>query len=251
MSSRLLTHSRLLIAALVLAFAWAGPGGGTSHAQDLPSWAEPQEQSRQSTQPRERQRQRPQIEDRRKSAPDRSSSRVEPRMGQGGNQPGGFRTNNEGGGVVDNCSKCSGKFDVCCSTGDDKIQCRKNKSQCENRGGTVVPIGGPWAPFWTGMLIVSGVALGVYRLSEENGEARLLGGSSLATWTRTLIVVGLLIGGTTASSAHGFQAASTCASTLPPILPWGSYWIGMVLAAGLLGAAGRLYTQSSTARGQT
>jgi hypothetical protein len=100
------------------------------------------------------------------------------------------------------------------------------------------------------MLIVLGVAFGVYRLNSIEERLQPLGNMSVAIGTRVLVAVGLSIGLTSVSSAYGFQAASKCASTLPPILPWGSYWVGLVLTAGLLGAAGRLYTQASAARGQ-
>ena len=114
-----------------------------------------------------------------------------------------------------------------------------------------MPIGGPWAPLWTGMLVVLGVAFGVYRLNSIEEKLRPLGSMSVATGTRVVVAVGLAIGLTSVSSAHAFQTASQCASSLPPILPWGSYWMGLVLTAGLLGAAARLHTKTSAARGQT
>lgn len=43
MISRLFARSRLLFVTLFLAFAWAGTGGAPSHAQNLPSWAEPRD----------------------------------------------------------------------------------------------------------------------------------------------------------------------------------------------------------------
>jgi hypothetical protein len=95
------------------------------------------------------------------------------------------------------------------------------------------------------MLIVLGVTFGVYRLNTIEERLRPLDNMSAAMGARVLVAVGLVVGLTSVSSAYGFQTASQCASTLPPILPWGSYWIGLVFTAGLLGAAGRLALRSS------
>jgi hypothetical protein len=139
--------------------------------------------------------------------------------------------------------ECSANND--CGNGE---KCCTGPGRCVSQGtkcSEVVPIGGPWAPLWTGMLIVLGVAFGVYQLNSIEERLRPLGNMSVAMGTRVLVAVGLAIGLTSVSSAYGFQTASQCASTLPPILPWGSYWIGLVLTAGLLGAAGRLALRSS------
>lgn len=254
MSTRLRTHIRLLVAVLFLTFAWAGAGGGPSHAQNLPSWAEPQSQPERV----------PDRESRYGEPPNRSPDRsgdITSNSGVPGNIGGQLRPNNNGqGNTCQVDTDCNGQNKVCingscttttgtCTIDDD---CNGNKTcvdgQCVNS--SQIPIGGPWAPFWTGMLIVLGLAFGVYRLSDGEGELEHLAGTSQMT-SRVVVFAGTIIGGTSVSSAYGFQVASRCASTLPPILPWGNYWIGLVFTAGLLGAAGRLYIQNSGARGQT
>lgn len=91
------------------------------------------------------------------------------------------------------------------------------------------------------MMIVLGLSLGVYYLMEDQDlSGSSLGGVQAAMWTRALIVVGLVVGGTAVSGIHGFEAASSCTSSLSVFVPWAVYWTGLVLAAGLLVGTYRL-----------
>jgi hypothetical protein len=156
MSSRLLTHSRLLTAALVLAFAWAGPGGGTSHAQDLPSWAEPSDQTE-----NDRSYRRDRETDRRntggrKRARSSSSDYNEDMLGPQMSTKGRFRTSNQGKCDPNDENPCGDGF-TCVPAGESSnYVCRSNNS-------AKVPL----SPVGALILAFSGLSYGVIGLKRR------------------------------------------------------------------------------------
>ena len=193
--------------------------------QNLPSWADPSP-SEDRFQGEPSRRPRPDRSD-----PSREGTSPTERPSRGG---GGFRTK-MGGGNVDSCSECTGKFNVCCST-QSGIKCRKSVDQCESGGGggTVVPIGGPWAPYWTSLMVVIAVGLGVYYLNKQGRPFPGPDGAAAATGSRTFAFAGLIVLGAAAASAYGFETSAVCGSALSPLVPWSSYWGGHLLGVGVL-----------------
>ena len=98
-----------------------------------------------------------------------------------------------------------------------------------------MPIGGPWAPFWTSLMVVLAVGLGVYYLNKEGRPfPGPEDGATAATGSRTFAFAGLIVLGAAAASAYGFEMSAVCGSVLSPLVPWGSYWGGLLLGVGVL-----------------
>lgn len=122
----------------------------------------------------------------------------------------------------------------------NNCKCQKDKT------GQGIPLGGPWAAYWTGMMIVLGLSLGVYYLANEEHRSRPpLGGIKASILFRAFLVVGLVVGGTASSAAYGFEVARQCTSTLSVLVPWTVYVVGLFLATGLLTVTYRVVTGRS------
>lgn len=213
-------------------------------AQKLPSWAEPRQQTEQRTLNREnfeRQRRNDARESRRGRGGIESSDLGRP---VGGVEP-----------MAKSCtrnSECNGDKGVCCfgvcasscNTGEceqdsdctgpgNQVCCSGTclkKNQCDQSN---VPIGGPWAPLWTGMLILVGLTYGTYRLLDEN-QFREFSLDAVLFWTKTLALAGMTVGALSALSGDLFVEASACSSAVSAVIPWSLYWGGMVAVGGLL-----------------
>lgn len=168
MISHLLTSRRLLIVALVLAFAWAGAGGGPSHAQNLPSWAEPSNpQHRSSSDARTEPRRKPRDPHSEPgSSSQLSNQQSSKKPGQWTDQPGGMRTQGTTGeGPCDVSEDCPGYPNAYCAPDKGKNgKCYSNGSGPGNgengeQSPPDVPIDshGIW-------LILAGLTYGGYRL---------------------------------------------------------------------------------------
>ena len=221
--SGVLQSSSIGVGILCLVFGMAGVPE-TKAQQNLPSWANPSpSQDRYQSEPSRRPR-----PDR--SDPSREGTSPTDRPSQGG---GGFRTKRN----VDECNQCPENKPVCCSR-NGNLQCVQTTDKCRNTGGggggTVVPIGGPWAPFWTSLMVVMAVGLGVYYLNKEGRPFPGPDGAAAATGSRTFAFAGLIVLGAAAASAYGFEMSAVCGSVLSPLVPWGSYWGGLLLGVGVL-----------------
>lgn len=228
---------------VILGGVCAPPAAG----QDLPSWAEPRSHTDRGygEESMDRELRRQQSRDLGGRPTPSASQKGDGRVG--GVRPKAKRCSRD--------SECRGRKDTCCfgvcTESCDTDECTSDR-ECSGPGHQVccggtcmkrneceqstIPIGGPWAPFWTGMLVVLGLAFGVYRLTQpraqDAAEPRIL---PAVTWTRGLILSGLVLGGTTLYAVQALTDGTACTPVLWFSLPWMAYWTGGLCAAFVLG----------------
>ena len=84
-------------------------------------------------------------------------------------------------------------------------------------------------------MVVLAVGLGVYYLNKEGRPfPGPEDGAAAAIGSRTFAFAGLIVLGAAAASAYGFEMSAVCGSVLSPLVPWGSYWGGLLLGVCVL-----------------